>query len=157
MERTVLKKITFTINETAPHEMSMTRLVEYLGQLATMMGNRDDVHFRSVEKGSINNVIEVEEEVEPLIIHRVQQLVAGEGTIEGKQAYRRMREFLDIDNYTAGLISEDGVTITEFYPPRKEHEVYGPIFPDAAIDGFRGKVGGTAPTGPVVIVGDGTR
>jgi hypothetical protein len=153
----MLKKIIFTINETTPQEISMTRLMEYLAQLATMMGNREEVHFQSTQKGSLNNIIEVEEEVEPFITQRVQRLVAGEGTIEGKQAYRRLREFLDRDDYTAGLTNEDGVTITEFYPPKKEHDVYGPIFQEEAIDGFLIKVGGTDPTVPVLVLVEGKR
>jgi hypothetical protein len=157
VERTVLKKITFTINETTPHELSMTRLLEYLTQLATMLGNREDVHFQKVEEGSLENIIEVEEESEPLIAHRVQLLVAGEGTVEGKQAFKRLRDFLDQDNYTAELTNEEGGTITEFFPPKKDHSVYGPIFQEEAIDGFLINVGGKDATVPVLILVEGKK
>jgi hypothetical protein len=151
----MLKKLVFKINEPAPHEISMMRLLEYLTELATMLGNRNDVHFLKVQEGSTEAVMEVREEVVPEVESRVQEIVRGDGPIEGRQAFRNFSSLLAKDGFTAGLLTEQGNTITEFLRPREENRVYGPFEQHGSLDGILLKVGGKDATVPVQVLVDG--
>jgi hypothetical protein len=151
----MLKKLIFKINEPKPNEISMTRLLDYLTELATMLGNRNDVHFLKVEEGSTEAFVEVEEKVLPEVEKRVQDITAGNGTTEGRQALKSFLSFLAADGYTAGLLNEERNTITEFFPPTEENRAYGPFKQVGTLDGILLKVGGKDSSIPVQVLVDG--
>jgi hypothetical protein len=151
----MLKKLIFKINEPTPRGISMTRLLDYLSELATMLGSRNDVHFLGVGEGSIDALLEIEEEVLPEIEERVQGIVTGNGTMEVKQAFKKFTTFLAEDGFTAGLLNENGDTITQFSPPKEENKIYGPFNQLGTLDGILLKVGGRDSSIPVQILVDG--
>jgi hypothetical protein len=50
------KQFIFEIPEADPHEIPMTRLLEYLTEVATILGNRKHVHFMRVEDAAASPV-----------------------------------------------------------------------------------------------------
>jgi hypothetical protein len=148
------KQFIFEIPEADPHKIPMTRLLEYLTELATILGNRKHVHFLRVEEGSLPCFMEIEEEVESLVIDRVNEVLNGEGTEEAQAAYKALRDHLKKDNYSALLKSAEGDIVATF-PRILEGKILGPFFEDGSIDGILVNIGGTDSTVPVHLLSEG--
>lgn len=65
------KRLIFEIPEADPHNIPMTRLLEYLTEVATLLGHRKHVHFLKVEDGSLPCFMEIDEEVETDVLARL--------------------------------------------------------------------------------------
>lgn len=150
------KRLIFNIPEANPHELPMTRLLEYLTQLATVLGSRNDVHFLTVEEGSLPCIMEVKSDEEPFIVARVKDLAVGKGTQEAKQAYKNLRAFLKDDEYSAELKTETDDVILDFPFAPEQEQVFGPFWQDGTLDGILVKLGGTDDTVPVHLVYEGS-
>jgi hypothetical protein len=57
----------------------MARLADHLRELATLLGNEDNVYFLRVDDGSANCAIEIDAEIEPIVSERVRQAQNGLG------------------------------------------------------------------------------
>lgn len=151
------KKLVFKIAEADPHALSMSRLVEYLTELATVLGSRDSVHFLRVEEGSAPCVMEVDSDEEPFVISRVQDVASGMGTQEAQQAYKKLIQFLRDDEYSAELKTETGDVILDFpLTVEEEAQAYGPFWQDGTLEGRLMKIGGMDETIPVHLLYEGT-
>lgn len=153
----MFKRMVFKIPETNPLDISMTRLVEYLAELATVVGNREDVHFLKVEEGSLPCIMEVEADAEPRIISRVKDIVSGKCTEEARIAYNTLREFLQEDKCSAELTTESGDVILDFpFGSEETAQEYGPFWQDGSLDGRLMKIGGMDETIPVHLLYEGS-
>jgi len=151
------KRLVFKIAEADPHGLPMTRLLEYLTELATILGSRDHVHFLAVEEGSAPCVMEVDSAEEPFVISRVQELAKGVGTHEAQQAHKRLRKILREDDLSAELLTDRGNVILDFpVEDTEEVQAYGPFWQDGTLDGILMKIGGTDETVPVHLLYEGT-
>ncbi|HEY4880058.1 MAG TPA: hypothetical protein VIH97_13130 [Candidatus Acidoferrales bacterium] len=150
------KKLVFRIAEASPHTLPMTRLAEYLTELATMLGSRDRVHFLGVEEGSAVNVMEVESGEEATVVSRVRDVRVGAGTKEAQDAYAAIREYLREDEFSAELETEEGSVILDFPLDIEDAaQVYGPFWQDGSLDGILMKIGGMDDTIPVHLLYEG--
>lgn len=148
------KQFIFEIPEADPHEIPMTRLLEYLTEVATILGNRKHVHFMRVEDGSLPCFMEIDEEAEPLVIDRVNAVLQEDGTDEARTAYRVLRDYLKEDDYSALLKNSAGEIVATF-PRIQEEKVLGPFVEDGSIDGILVNIGGTDSTVPVHLLSEG--
>src|ERR1700734_1552316 len=129
------KELNFSIEGTTPHTFPMARLAEYLRELATLLGNEDNVHFLRVDNGSANCAMEVDAELESVITERARQAEKGLGPKEAVKAFRAIRLYLDEDDTSASLESDKGEVLIEF--PRKSQgteETFGPFSEDGSLD-----------------------
>jgi hypothetical protein len=150
------KKLVFRIAEANPHTLPMTRLAEYLTELATVLGSRDSIHFLRIEEGSAVNVLEVESAEEPTILSRVRDVAVGAGTQEARDAYKAIRDYLREDQFSAELETEEGFVILNFPSSDEDNvQVYGPFWQDGSLDGVLMKIGGTDDTIPVHLLYEG--
>ena len=156
-EEAEMRKLVFEISEANPHKIPMTRLLEYLTELATVLGSRSEVHFLRVEDGSLPCYMEVEDAAEPVVISRARDVAKGEGTQEAQQAYRNLCAFLKDDEYSAELRSEIGDLIVDFPLAPDERPIFGPFLEDGTLDGILINIGGTDDTVPVHLLSEGTR
>lgn len=148
------KQLIFEIPEASPHEMPMTRLLEYLNEVATILGHRKNVHFLRVEDGSLPCYMEVDEQVQQQVIERVHSVLKGEGTEEAREAYKTLRKYLREDEYSAALRSDDNIIAA--FPHSPEDKILGPFIQEGSLDGLLVNIGGTDATVPVHILSEGT-
>jgi hypothetical protein len=149
----VAKNLIFEIPEASPHEIPMTRLLEYLTEIATILGNRKNVHFLRVEDGSLPCYMEVDEAVEKEVIERVNSVLKGDGTEEAQAAFKTLRRYLREDEYSAALKSEDNIIAA--FPRSPEEKILGPFIQEGSLDGLLVNIGGTDATIPVHLLSDG--
>jgi hypothetical protein len=147
------KQLIFEIPEASPHKIPMTRLLEYLNEVATILGNRKNVHFLRVGDGSLPCYMEVDEEVEEQVIERVNAVLKGDGTEEAQTAYKNLRKYLREDDYSAALKSEDNIIAA--FPRSPEEKILGPFIQEGSLDGLLVNIGGTDATIPVHLLSEG--
>lgn len=133
-----------------PDTLPMERLAEYVAALAKLLGEQQNVHFRSIEAGSAVLVATIDAPAQLKVRDRVVAVRDGSGPSDARKAFANLDEMLWKDNAT-GTLSEGagGVVIT--FPGRNRPEplVYGPFRQDGTIDGQLIRVGGKDETVPV--------
>jgi hypothetical protein len=123
----------------------MSRLAEYMADLATLLGETGNVHFLCVEEGSTKLAYVVEEEAILKVDERVTLVRSGEGPADAIRAFGTINRRLREDNGT-GEITErgSGAKIIKF-PGRDavEEKTYGHVTQQGSLDGEVIRVGGT--------------
>jgi hypothetical protein len=130
--------------EWTPLTIPMARLVEYLADLAAMLGHEDHVHLRTVEDGSTQPIVYMHPEVYEAAIAQMHAAQRGEGPDKANAAYRRINDRLITDNGIAEFVDiEKKAKILEF-PGRNlsRFKAIKPIREQASISGELRRVGG---------------
>ena len=141
------REYTFRIDAFSPDTIPMSRLAEYMSELADLLGEGASVHFSRLEEGSTKLVHRIEVEVIPKVEQRVLRARRGEGPEDAIRAIRNINKKLKEDN-GSGILSENaGAEIIQF-PGRNavEEKAFGYISEEGSLDGEVIRVGGTKDT-----------
>jgi hypothetical protein len=140
----------FAIDAYTPETIPMARLAEYIGDLATVLGNKERVHFNRIEPGSTVPVVRVEWEAEPKVRERLRAVKLKEAPQEALDAARRIDRRLADDNAIGELKDPTGGKVLRF-PGREllKKLVFGPITQNGTFQGVPIRVGGEGDPVPV--------
>ncbi len=146
----------FKIGAFTPETIPMARLAEYMSELATLLGNRESVHFIELEPGSTTLLHRVEYEAVPKVrirINGVRNRTAPEDAIN---AYQRLDKKLLEDNAVGSLEAMEEtskpITVIEFRGrERRLAEQFDSISQPGTLDGLLIRVGGKDQTVPVYL------
>src|SRR5579872_23772 len=136
------EKYIFRIDRFTPDTLPMSRLAEYLAELANLLGFSERVHFKELRRGSVQVVSTVESEAMPKVRGRLQSLQAPEPPEDVRKAFQTIDNFLERDN-AVGSIRRGSATILKFAgrerprPPR-----IGPFTQPTEIIGQLVRIGG---------------
>jgi hypothetical protein len=140
----------FEIDAFSPTTIPMSRLAEYISDLAKMFGNNNSVHLLKIEQGSTVPVIMVEWEAEPKVRARFKAIKSHEAPDEAQQAAKDIDHRLLQDNAKAVLVDPAGAKVYLF--PGREAATkleFGPVNQAGAFQGVPIKVGGENDPVPV--------
>lgn len=130
------------IDAFCPDTLPMSRLAEYMAELARLLGEQDKVHFKKVEPGSAVLVTVVEASAAPKVDLRVRQVREGRGPAEALKAFRGLDDLLAKDNAIGTLTSADGAEIIPFPGRTRAKPIsYGPFNERGSLDGVVVRVG----------------
>lgn len=144
----------FRIDAWAPETLPMARLAQYLAQLATLFGNKDQVHFLKVLKGSAVPVIAVDHKAQPKVEARLRLVGSEEAPEDFVRAHHAINRLLREDNATAYLRARGGAKIIEFKgvkTPLAEEVV---LIEQGELDGVVIRIGGKDDSVPVYLEGE---
>src|SRR5450759_1912539 len=115
--------------------LPMSRLAEYMTELARLLGEQERVHFSRLEPGSAVLVSSVENPAVPKVGERLHKVREGHGPKDAMQAYKALDTLLAKDNAIASLTAEGGAEIIAF-PGRTRPEPmrYGPFREEGSLD-----------------------
>ncbi len=132
--------------------LPMSRLAEYMTELARLLGDQERVHFARLEAGSAVLVSRIEEPAVPKVGERLQKIRDGNGPKDAMQAYKALDTLLAKDNAVATLTAESGAEIITF-PGRTRPKPmrYGPFREDGSLDGVVIRLGGRDESIPVLL------
>ncbi len=132
-----------------PETLPLERLGDYIAALAKLLGEKANVHFGSVETGSVVLKARIDEPAAPKVRERLEQVQAGGGPHDARTAFAEIDDYLRKDN-AVGSLSHGGAVVLPF-PGRDRPEplVFGPFREDGTIDGVLIRVGGKDDTVPV--------
>lgn len=140
----------FEIDAFSPETIPMSRLAEYLADLATMLGNKEQVHFVELDEGSTVVVHDVEWEAAPKVRERIHAVQTEDAPDDATRAFRQIDNRLEEDNASGVLVEPKGRRVIEF-PGRKKPQrvVYGPFNQEGTLDGVLIRIGGEEEIVPV--------
>jgi len=140
----------FKIDAFTPDTIPMSRLAEYLSDLAVLLGNRERVHFNRIESGSTTPVIRIEWEAEPKVRERLHKVKLKEGPEDVLRADREINRKLAQDNAVGVLQDPTGGKVLQF-PGREllKKLIFGPITQAGVFQGIPISIGGERDPVPV--------
>ena|ERR1700679_857976 len=140
----------FEIDSFTPDTIPLSRLAQYLSDLARMMGENANVHLVRVDKGSTVPVIKVDWEAEPKVRERLRAVKFNEGPLEAIRAYKEINRKLVEDNAN-GVLIDPGKTKVIRFPGRDgaNQPEFGPITQAGVFQGIPIRVGGERDPVPV--------
>lgn len=127
----------FKIDAFSPDTIPMGRLAEYMAELARMLGEKDRVHFRKLNKGSTVLVHRIEREAVPKVQEQISRLKNGQASGDPLRAFQTLNRYLRDDNAVGAL--QDSKTSAEIirFPGREEiKEKFGTVRQQASLDGI---------------------
>ena len=145
----------FKIDDLTLDTIPMKRLIEYLEDLATLLGEPKYVHLARVETGSVEAVIRTEANFVPKIERRVTQAarqngVKPSGAPDAIRAFKAITKKLQEDNTNGVFMFEAGAEIVRFPSGRKgKAPVFGPFNQEGSLDGVVVRLGGVNDPVPV--------
>ena len=140
----------FTIDAFTPDTIPMSRLAEYMADLARLLGEVECVHFVRLEGGSTAVVHAIEPQAVPKVRKRVQSITHEDIPSDVAAAFRRLNRLLAADNATGSLKEAESDLAIEF-PGRDQQELvtYGALNQPGVLDGELIRIGGRDETVPV--------
>ncbi|WP_446830936.1 hypothetical protein [Candidatus Foliamicus sp.] len=140
------------IDAYTPETMPMSRLAEYMGDLARLLGEHKRVHFSRLEDGSTVLVQTVEPEAVPRVRNRIQALTSKsqDASEDAVKAFAKLnRKFAD-DNATGSLREKGGTDVVQF-PGREDSRTmaFGAFNQQGVLDGVLIRIGGRDDAVPV--------
>ena len=151
----------FRVDAYSPAEIPMLRLAEYMQQLAQILGETTQVHFRRVARGSTVLVHQIEQEAVPKVRHRLSQVRSGEGPTEAQRAYRAANRLLREDNAVGDLRNghaknTGGSSVILRFPGRDEDkEEFAIVRQQGSFDGIVTGVSGKDTTAHILLLVEG--
>lgn len=144
---------TFEIKESyTPETLPMERMGEYVVELAKMLGNRDNVHFKELAPGSVQVKYRVEHEAAPKVEQRLEQIKRNEAPEEAIQAVNTINVMLRDDNaigYLFRVAANEPLPKAQVlkFPGREipRPVKIGPMSKWASFDGELLRIGGKTP------------
>jgi hypothetical protein len=146
------REIVFKIDDLPPSAIPMARLVKYMADVATILGQEDKVHTVEIRSRSTSLVQLVEEEELPVVMHRVKTSTSKEAEPKVRTASRSLNRRLRIDGTAGRFLDDKENDIIEFPGAKKPAPIlYGPLKEPGSIQGEVQGVGGKDETIPVWI------
>jgi hypothetical protein len=140
----------FEMDAFSPTSIPMSRLAEYVSDLAKVFGNYNNVHLLKIEEGSTVPVVMVEWEAEPKVRDRIKAIKNHEGPEDAKQAAKDIDRRLLEDNARATLVDPVGSKILYFSGRESATKLeFGPVSQPGVFQGVPIKVGGENDPVPV--------
>ncbi len=140
----------FEIDAFSPTTIPMSRLAEYISDLAKVLGNNNSVHLLKIEGGSTVPVLMVEWEAEPKVRERLRALKNHEAPEEAQQAAKDINRRLLQDNARAFLVDPVGSKVFRFVGRDSATKMeFGPVSQPGVFQGIPIKVGGENDPVPV--------
>ncbi|HXQ34045.1 MAG TPA: hypothetical protein VN843_08540, partial [Anaerolineales bacterium] len=149
-KRAGFREYLFKIEDFTPETISLSRLAQYLKELAVVLGHNESVHLIAVEDGSAVQRLLVHSTDEIKVRERLQAVRAKEAPDDAMRANNAVNEMLREDNTRAAVIDPTRRKILPF-PGRELNKLleYGPITQIDTLEGVPIEVGGKQEWVPV--------
>lgn len=140
----------FTIDACSLDTLPMSRLAEYMADLAQLLGEVDRVHFVRLERGGTALVQCVESEAAPSVRQRIRSIALDDAPDDVRTAVESLNRLLAADNATGGL-QEGGSGQVVRFPGRDQPQplTYDVLNEPGILDGVLVRIGGRDQTVPV--------
>lgn len=139
----------FVIGACDPDTLPMSRLAEYMADLARLLGTAERVHFVRLEAGSTVLVQSVEPEAAPEVRRRLDAFANDTAAKDAADAFKALNRRLADDNAT-GSLRKGGAEVMRF-PGREQPPplTFGAFNQPGVLDGVLIRIGGRDDTVPV--------
>ena len=139
------EELSFVIPGYTPETIPLTRLIEYLQQMAVVLGDPQNLHLIAINEGSVAPVLHAPKATALEARDRVGRVQRGDGTRKQVDAYNRIRRMVRRDARDAGkpaLVRSQNKVLLEIPPAPDDTGVLSGIRQATSIDGHLIRVGG---------------
>jgi len=149
-KRADFSEYVFKIEDLTPETIPLSRLGQYLKEVAVIFGHSESVHLIAVEHGSADQRLLVNRKDEIKVRERIQAVRAHEGPDDAMRSNNALNEMLREDNTRGAIIDPTRRKILPF-PGRELNKLleYGPITQIDTLEGVPIEVGGKQEWVPV--------
>lgn len=144
----------FRISAYSPLTMPISRLAEYLSELAKILGEDQSVHLVELEEGSTVLVHKIDQEAVPKVRDRAAAVQRGEAPAAVMRSYAQVNKMLRDDDGSASFL-EDSAEILEFPGSRAKLPPFMSVSERGEIDGEVTRVGGIGDPVPIMLMSEG--
>lgn len=137
----VQHELRWKIDAYSAETMPLDRLLEYLGELSTMLGEGKSMHLLKVESSSTVPVLRVDPDAVQIVRQRAVAVRSGMAPVAAMQSYRRINRMLKKDDAQASLV-QGGAEIIQFPGKSEQADVLSGITQRGTLDGKLERVGG---------------
>ena len=140
----------FVIDAFTPETIPMSRLAQYVSDLAVVLGNDANVHLVRIEGGSTVPVVLVDWETEPKVRERLRAVKHQEAPPAVQEAAKRLDQRLLEDNAKGAIVDPVSAKVLVF-PGRERanRQEFGPMEQAGVFQGIPNCVGGKGDWVPV--------
>lgn len=136
------EELEFVIPAYTPETMPLPRLLEYLTQIAAVVGVADDMHLIRIEKSSTKPVFKMPRETAARARERADAVRLGRGNQAQRTAYERIRQMVRRDGDKPASLSDRSGVILSFFPEEPPDAVVATIRQPTTFDGALTRIGG---------------
>lgn len=139
------EELSFVIPGYTPETMPLGRLIEYLQQMAVILGDPESLHLVDIREGSVAPVLHAPKAVALQAKERARRISRGDGTRKQVDAYNRVRRMLRRDTPAIdrpALLRSDKQVLLEIPAAPEEQGVINGLRQATTIDGQLIRVGG---------------
>ena len=143
-QRDELEEIAFRIPAFTPDTIPLPRLLEYLAQIAAVMGDdlAREMHLIRVQRSSAKPVFKVLPDTARRVREQSVRVRTGQGTQKQKLAYRRVREMVLSDGGKPATLADRTGVLIDFQPLQIETDLIAAVRQHTTYDGKLIRVGG---------------
>jgi hypothetical protein len=138
-------ELSFVIPGYSPETIPLNRLIEYLQQMAVVLGDPENLHLVAINEGSVSPVLHAPKAVALEARDRAGRVQRGDGTRKQVDAYNRIRRMVRRDARGIGkpaLLRSAEKVILEIFAAPDDSGVLSGIRQATSIDGQLIRVGG---------------
>lgn len=138
------ERFEFSVPGYTPETMPLDRLIEYLNQLMTILGNPSDLHLVDIETGSTRPVLLARHDIARKVRGRAREVWSGGGPARAQMAFKRVRRMVAEDGGKPAVLFSKKQTILEFQGDDfAEDQVVPSVRQPTTINGKLVRIGGT--------------
>ena len=108
------ERFEFTVPGYTPETMPLDRLLEYLQQLMTILGQPSDLHLVGIERSSTKPVLVMPYHAAVKAKQRARETWEGGGSVKARKAYQKIRRMVSDDGGKPATLATNMGTILEF-------------------------------------------
>lgn len=144
----------FKIDAYTRETLPMSRLAEYLDELAKVFGEDHSVHFSHLEDGSVVPVVRVDYEAVPKVKHQLRLVKLKEAPKKVMDASARINKLLREDNTSGYIAAPDEKKVVVFPGIKRDTSpAFGPFTESGTLEGVPIMIGGEQDWVPIHLEG----
>lgn len=136
------EELEFVIPAYTPETMPLPRLLEYLEQIAAVVGVANDMHLIRVDRSSTKPVFKMPRETAMRARESAAAVRVGRGSVTQRSAYSRIRQMVRTDSDKPASLRDQTGVILSFFPEEDLDAVVASVRQATTFDGELMRVGG---------------
>lgn len=139
---TEFEELEFVIPAFTPETMPLPRLLEYLEEIATVVGVAKDMHLIRIEESSTRPVFKIPRPTAALARQQADAVRQGRGTPAQRGAFDRIRQMVRHDGGEPANLKDRSGVILSFFPLESPDAVVATVRQPTSFDGELTRIGG---------------
>lgn len=136
------EELAFVVPAYTPETMPLDRLLEYLQQVADVLGAPKEMHLIRIEASSTKPILRMNVGTANEVRQRAEAVRLGRGTEKQRAANSRLKKMLQKDRAGIASVNDRSGTVIQFFPEEDMDEIIASVRQPTSFDGILLRIGG---------------